>query len=570
MQIPTGRCCYGIKGKTDDRVPLLYAAAVQAPVRLAVFSCAGRVPENTPFCIKRINLLLLSFKQFQLADQLISFQDITIRVPNEGSFSNISFEIKKGEHWAFVGDNEVLKTALIDSLAGQATIVQGRADFPFFHRYKEAYPDEPLLSPHHFMAKIGERHPFRNLSNTREFYYQQRFNSMDSEDAITVQAYLAQHDNTAAAEVRALEDIITKLKLLPLLDKQLIKLSHGETKRLRIAAALLGQPEILLLTNPFTGLDSETRQELREIINGVAASGITVILSTHYQEIPEAITHLAWIDKDNTITSGLRANTRWKMESLQPETNIDKAEVEALLSLGNRPAFREMVVMKNVSIRYGEKRVLDNVNWTIQQGERWALLGPNGAGKSTLLSLINADNPQAFANHIILFDRKKGSGESIWDIKKKIGFFSPELYQYFPLEASCLEAVESGFYDTIGLFRPSNPDLAAIARRWMKVLGIEHLSHRLLSQVSGVNQRLCLLARAFVKSPPLLILDEPCQGFTELQVAAFKTLLNTICAASNATLLYVSHYPKEIPACVTKQFRLAEGKQVAISDGTEA
>lgn len=173
-----------------------------------------------------------------------------------------------------------------------------------------------------------------------------------------------------------------------------------------------------------------------------------------------------------------------------------------------------------------------------------------------------AITPQAFANDIILFDRKKGSGESIWDIKRKIGFFSPELYQYFSLETSCLQAVESGFYDTIGLFRPSNEDLAGMAARWMAVLGVAHLSRKLLSQVSPANQRLCLLARAFVKSPPLLILDEPCQGFSEAQVAAFKSLVNVICAESNTTVIYVTHYKEEIPACVTRILRLEAGSQV--------
>ena len=218
--------------------------------------------------------------------------------------------------------------------------------------------------------------------------------------------------------------------------------------------------------------------------------------------------------------------------------------------------------MKDVVIRYGGKTILDHINWTILQGERWALVGHNGAGKSTLLSLINADNPQAFANDIVLFDRQKGSGESIWDIKRNIGFFSPELYQYFPVDTSALQAVESGFYDTIGLFRPSNPIRVSIALRWMKLLFIDKHAHRLLRNLSPVDQRLCLLARALVKSPPLLILDEPFQGFDEVQKSYCKQLLNTICRQSNTTLLFVSHYTEEMPACITKVFQLKDGRQV--------
>ena len=241
---------------------------------------------------------------------------------------------------------------------------------------------------------------------------------------------------------------------------------------------------------------------------------------------------------------------------------IDVTELKALIAVTSDASFSTIISMENVSIRYGEKQVLNNVNWTVLPGERWALLGPNGAGKSTLLSLINGDNPQAYANQIVLFDRKRGSGESIWDIKKKIGFVSPELHQYFPAESSCLQVIESGFYDTLGLFRPSNPEKAALALRWMTVLKIEGHARKPLKQVTASTQRLCLLARALVKNPPLLIFDEPCQGLDEQQQRYFKYLLETICSISNTTLIYVTHYQHEIPNVVTQVLRLEEGEKV--------
>lgn len=352
------------------------------------------------------------------------------------------------------------------------------------------------------------------------------------------------------------------MKLASLLNKELIKLSHGETKRLLIAAALLRHPRILLFINPFTGLDTETRKELGEIISEVANAGISVILSTSINEIPEVVTHIADFKNDNTIRFTKKEAAATAIKQPVHQKRIDKNEVQELLTYGDKPSFENIVLMKDVRIQYGEKLILNNINWTIKGGERWALLGPNGAGKSTLLSLISGDNPQAFANQIFLFDKKKGSGESIWDIKRKIGFFSPELYQYFPLETSCLDAVESGFYDTIGLFRQRNSEATTLALRWMGLLGVEDLSRKLLSQVSPVQQRICLLARAFVKAPPLLILDEPCQGFNDEQVTMFKEVVNAVCAQSNTTLIYVTHYKEEIPECVTKVFQLENGAQV--------
>lgn len=217
--------------------------------------------------------------------------------------------------------------------------------------------------------------------------------------------------------------------------------------------------------------------------------------------------------------------------------------------------------MKNVNITY-DKKILENINWEVLNGERWSLSGPNGSGKSTLLSLINADNPQAYANEIYLFDRRRGSGESIWDIKKKIGFVSPELHLFFDRGTSGFDAVASGLFDTIGLFRKINQQQIVIVTKWMQLLKISHLSRKLLFQLSGSEQRSVLLARALVKNPPLLILDEPCQGLDEEQTDLFKAIVNEICLTGNKTLIYVTHLAAEVPDCVTKSIRLENGMRI--------
>jgi molybdate transport system ATP-binding protein len=224
--------------------------------------------------------------------------------------------------------------------------------------------------------------------------------------------------------------------------------------------------------------------------------------------------------------------------------------------------YQFIINMNNVHVQYGDKVILDQINWQVLPGERWALLGPNGAGKSTLLSLINGDNPQAYANDIVLFDKKRGTGESIWDIKSKIGFVSPELHQYFPADNSCLQVIESGYYDTLGLFRPSSKTKAETALRWMKALEIEKYTRVSLKNIPASAQRLCLLARALIKNPHLLIFDEPCQGLDTHQQHHFKALVDTICRLSNVTLIYVTHYEQEIPESVTKVLRLDKGKMM--------
>ena len=250
------------------------------------------------------------------------------------------------------------------------------------------------------------------------------------------------------------------------------------------------------------------------------------------------------------------------MVKIAPTLNIDLAELSNLLSLNPAPHFNHIVKMTGVTVKYGDKVILDQVSWDVQQGSHWALLGHNGAGKSTLLSLINGDNPQAYANDIILFDRKRGTGESIWDIKNKIGFVSPELHQYFPTDNNCLQVIESGFYDMLGLFRPSQPQKAAIALRWMKLLELDAYARKPLKSISASAQRLCLLARALVKNPPLLIFDEPCQGLDAHQQLHFKHIVDAICHLGKTRLIYVTHYHHEIPDSVNHVLTLDKGHVV--------
>lgn len=495
-----------------------------------------------------------------LMNELLSLQNVTIRYPDQTSFNSINLSISQGGHLAIVGNDEHVKNALMDAIAGKVAIINGKKTLHLTGN-AELLAETPGAHRHKLIASVSARHSFKNLSHTNDFYYQQRFNSCDSENSETVQEYLQSISGVNEGHPWDLETIIDKLHLHQLLGEGLIKLSNGETKRVLIAAALIQNPVLLVLYNPLGGLDVESRKEITTLINDIAATGITIVLSSQPGEIPSAIKQLAVVNKDKAIKM-LTADTYHAEENVPGQIEPDEQEMWSLLSTKKPLHYNTIVQLNNVVIRYGEKTILDHINWTILQGERWALVGHNGAGKSTLLSLINADNPQAFANNIVLFDRQKGSGESIWDIKRNIGFFSPELYQYFPVDTSVLQAVESGFYDTIGLFRQSNPARVSIAMRWMKILMVDKYANRLLRNLSPVDQRLCLLARALVKSPPLLILDEPFQGFDEAQKTYCKQVLDTICRLSNTTLLFVSHYTEEMPSCISKVFRLKDGRQV--------
>jgi molybdate transport system ATP-binding protein len=495
---------------------------------------------------------------------IISLQNITVRNLDQTIFKDLNFHINKGEHWALVGESGSGKSALLQTISGKFNITGGQIHHYYFDDFIKAHPVNDAYFTHHkLIAIVSPKHSFRNLSNTTDFYYQQRFNSSDSEDSPTVEYYLAEIKPAVhTQQVWSYEQTVEKLNLGPLLNKQLIKLSNGETKRLLIAAALLKHPAVLLLDNPLTGLDVQTRAAFNDILSEIAASGITVVLATSPNEIPDAITNVAVLHQGAIIHSLAKADFEPTLVKIAETRRIDQDELNSLLSLTPQTHFSAMVNMQNVTIKYGDKTILDKVDWHIKQGEHWALLGHNGAGKSTLLSLINGDNPQAYANNIVLFDRKRGTGESIWDIKSKIGFVSPELHQYFPTDNNCLQVIESGFYDTLGLFRASQPQKAAIALRWMKLLELEQYARKPLKNVSASTQRLVLLARALVKNPALLIFDEPCQGLDAHQQQHFKHIVDAICQSGNATLIYVTHYQHEIPDSVSKVLKLDKGKVV--------
>ncbi|MFI3295467.1 MAG: ATP-binding cassette domain-containing protein, partial [Rikenellaceae bacterium] len=224
----------------------------------------------------------------------------------------------------------------------------------------------------------------------------------------------------------------------------------------------------------------------------------------------------------------------------------------------NRSGSELLVDLRNVSIRYGEYTILKDLSWSMQQGEQWALSGDNGSGKSTLLSLICADNPQSYGCDISLFGKKLGTGVSIWDIKRHIGYVSPEMHRAYSVSAPCLEIVASGLHDTVGLYIKMKPEEREVCEFWMEIFGIKALAERDFMKISSGEQRLVLLARAFVKDPELLILDEPLHGLDLRNRRLVLNIIETYCSRVNRSLIYVTHYKEELPTTITHSIHLVK------------
>lgn len=476
---------------------------------------------------------------------IIACENVSIQLGGRTILDGVSFRIEEQENWAIAGESGSGKSILAKAINHQIFF---RGEVNFIGK------DGKMLSPH--IVLIEQQHEFKNNSNVSNFYYQQRFNSCDSDDALTLEEELTKFSKGISYP------FIESLGLQPLLQKPLIQLSNGENKRLQLAKALMQEPELLILDNPFTGLDINGRALLKEIIRQLIEKGIRIILIAPLSEIPE------YFDKTVVLKQGKLDGIFSAGDLIFPVTALKSSKeilsqnqvdtIRKVYALQTFP-FNELVRMDKVNISYNGKSILSDINWIIKKGERWAVAGPNGAGKSTLLSLITADNPQAYANDIWLFERKRGSGESIWDIKKNIGYISPELHLYFEKGISVLDAVASGFFDTIGLFRRPTPEQLEKINTWLNILGIADQATKTMHQLSLGQQRLAMLARALVKTPPLLILDEPTQGLDINQTNNFKSVIEAICLVTDVTLIYVSHYQEDIPSVVQLKLNLKQG-----------
>lgn len=474
----------------------------------------------------------------------IELKNAVARKPEWRLAEPVNFHLAKGEHVAIVGRNGGGKSMLVDMITGKHPVYPGQLSYSF---------DEPYNNLKHIT--------FRDTyggDNDRTYFLQQRWNQMEiDEETPTVgskleEAFLLAGDDTP--ERRAFQKHLYQLfHLEDLLDKYIILLSSGELRKYKLAASLFTKPKVLIIENPFIGLDAETRDQVKQLLATLAGQQdmqIILVLSK-IDEIPEFITRVIKM-LDLRFVEDIVVKTYYP---------IDRCPHAILLQKPNNipPLPQQIIQFNNVTIRYGERTILKDLNWVVLKGEHWALSGQNGAGKSTLLSLVCADNPQAYANDISLFGHRRGSGESIWDIKKHIGYVSPEMHRSYKQNIPAIEIVASGLKDTVGLYaRPTEAE-RTVCLEWMNLFGIKHLADRKFLEMSSGEQRLVLLARAFVKSPDLLILDEPLHGLDLCNRNLVKTIVDRYMFDNpERTLIYVTHYENELPKCIDNSLYLTK------------
>lgn len=463
----------------------------------------------------------------------------------------LNIQIGAGEHIAVVGGNGAGKSLLIDTLIGRYPLLMNEVIYDFSPSESTLVSDNIKYIT--FRDSYGE--------SDGSYYYQQRWNSHDLDDIPLVRSLLPSCKDEKLR--RVLYDLFD---IEPMLDKCIIFLSSGELRKFQLTKTLLSNPKILIMDNPFIGLDAKTRELLHSLLKKLIETiGLQVILVlSKTDDIPGFITHVVSVE-NRVCYPKMTLQEYLAYRKPVPAHVLSEEKRQRIIDLpyqDNLFQADHIVDLKKVSIRYGERVILKDLDWTVKCGERWALTGENGAGKSTLLSLVCADNPQSYACNISLFGRKRGSGESIWEIKKHIGYVSPEMHRAYLKNLPAIDIVASGLHDSIGLYKKTQEKDRTVCEWWMDIFGISDLKDRSFLQLSSGEQRMVLLVRAFVKDPELLILDEPLHGLDMYNRRLVKDIIEVFCARKGKTLIMVTHYQEELPDVITHTLFLKRNRDL--------
>jgi molybdate transport system ATP-binding protein len=345
------------------------------------------------------------------------------------------------------------------------------------------------------------------------------------------------------------QELIEAFHFAPLLDQGFRKLSSGESRKLMLIRALSRNLDLLILDEPFEGLDVASCEYLQQLLVRIASSTQIIFILNQFDEIQPFITHVGYMEAGR-LTHQIARSDDEALAGLSQLLHLKTTDLEIPDADGDHraPALNAdnpLVRIRNGHIAYGDTVIFEDLDWTIEPGQHWQVTGPNGSGKTCLLNLITGDHPQCYINDIYVFGMQRGHGESIWDIKQYLGYVSSALQWEYNVSVSVKHAIVSGFYDSIGIYQKYTDQQSEIADQWLALLSMQERANQPFSQLSFGDQRLILIARAMVKHPPLLILDEPCLGLDELNRQLVLALIEKICLASETTVLYVNHRSKD-------------------------
>ena len=517
---------------------------------------------------------------------LININCCSIKNKKSVLLENISWKMQKKQAWLLIGPNGGGKADFVNALSGKYEFLpEEKIGTGNFSNYSNIFENScEVVSLERAALLIEEE---RKLDESE-------YIEGGVDIGRTGRIFIAEGITGPIKKGFPIPEIAKKIEAFPavklcgvekILDRGIKYMSTGEIRRTLLARALISGKKLLILSDPFAGLDVESRKILLEFFNTITSKQLSenfddsgfpyiILCMERYYEIPSAITNVLEFSNKKISFSGtkdeyekkLESEKAQKIESSQKETESFKQELSSIkqetFCISNQAQNGKsydaqkiqktpLVEMKNVNVGWDEKLVLKNFNWTLYPGEHWLIRGPNGSGKTTFLELITGDNPQVFSNDIKIFGSRRGTGETIWDIKHKLGIVSYRLHVEYRMlkNVSLKEVIISGFHDSIGLYEKISDVELTSAKKWLKLGGFEGRENELFSSLSYGEQRAILILRAVVKSPEILILDEPCHGLDDSFREKILCLLELIAKSGTTTLLHVTHEFSEVLPC---------------------
>ncbi|HHA1914740.1 TPA: molybdate ABC transporter ATP-binding protein ModF [Enterobacter asburiae] len=479
----------------------------------------------------------------------------TFRLSDTRTLTIADLTIRAGESWAFVGTNGSGKSALARALAGELPLLKGecRGDFTRLTR----------LSFEQLQKLVSDEWQRNNTDLL----------SPGEDDTGRTTAEIIQDEIKDPARCQRLAE---RFGITALLNRRFKYLSTGETRKTLLCQALMSEPELLILDEPFDGLDVRSRAQLAALLESLNQQGYTLVLVLNrFDEIPDFIQHAGVLADCNLTETGeknvlLKQALIAQLAHSEQLDGITLPEPDAPSARHALDPHQPRIVLREGIVSYDDRPILNRLSWTVNPGEHWQIVGPNGAGKSTLLSLVTGDHPQGYSNDLTLFGRRRGSGETIWDIKKHIGYVSSSLHLDYRVSTSVRNVILSGYFDSIGIYQAVSDKQHKLAQQWLDILGMDNrVADAPFHSLSWGQQRLALIVRALVKHPTLLILDEPLQGLDPLNQQLIRRFVDVLISEGETQLLFVSHHAEDAPACITHRLEFVpdgEGYRYLLSN----
>ncbi len=448
----------------------------------------------------------------------------------------LAFALEAGQHAMVVSPNGAEKSVLLSELAGEGKVQAGN-------------------------RSISSRTAVVSTSVQQQMIAaEKRKDDADILDVVPVPTRVS--DILGHVRDEHVKTLCHELGITPLLTQPFLSLSTGETRKLLFILALNSEPQVLLLDNPWEGVDDASRDIMLRVIERIHQHVQIIIAVNRLQDMPEIPAVLTLMENGEVISQS-PAPYADNMASCKTWFHLQRDDItlpdttHACQANGLSPGV-PLVVVNNGLVRFGETVIFSGLNWQVDPGQHWKIVGPNGSGKTCLLTLITGDNPNCYTNDLTVFGIRRGSGESIWDIKQHIGLLSNAFHLSYRVNCSVMDVLLSGFFDSIGLYERPGRDQRAVASAWLDTLHMQARKEAPFQSLSFGDQRLVLVARAMIKHPPLLILDEPCNGLDPINRFAVLALIEQLARDGRTTVLYVSHHKEDAIPSIRRTLSMAD------------